>query len=151
MIRMNKLTDYGILVLLQFAREPAPSHTARDLAAKTHVPLPTVSKLLKELARAGLLSSHRGIKGGYSLTRAPEAVSVAEVVQALEGPITLTECGGQDRGICGLEPDCLVRANLRTISAAIRGALERINLAALAQPLTAQSVPAIVRSRVEAS
>ena len=138
MIRMNKLTDYGILVLVQFARESAPSHTARDLAVKTHVPLPTVSKLLKELSKAGLLTSHRGIKGGYSLARAPETVSIAEVVQALEGPITLTECGGQDRGLCGLEPACLVRSNLRTISAAIRGALEAINLAALARPLPVQ-------------
>lgn len=135
MIRMNKLTDYAILVLTHVVREGGPSQTARDLAVKTRVPLPTVSKILKELHKAGIVSSHRGIKGGYSLARPAERVSVAEVVQALEGPIALTECSGDLKGLCGLEPGCMVRSNWRTISAAIRGALERISLAALAQPL----------------
>jgi FeS assembly SUF system regulator len=135
MIRMNKLTDYGILVLTHVARDGGHSHTARDLAEKTRVPLPTVSKILKELHKAGLVVSHRGIKGGYSLARPADQVSVAAVVQALEGPIALTECSGDIAGLCGLEPGCLVRSNWRTISAAIRGALERITLAALAQPL----------------
>jgi FeS assembly SUF system regulator len=139
-IRINKLTDYAVLVLTHAAREAAPSYTARDLAAKAHVPLPTVSKILKELHKAGIVSSHRGIKGGYSLSRAPEHISVAEVVQALEGPIALTECSGTASGLCGLEPGCLVRANWRTISAAVRGALEHISLAALAQPLTLDAV-----------
>lgn len=135
MIRMNKLTDYAILVLTHAARTPAPSHTARDLAAQTHVPLPTVSKILKELHKAGVVVSHRGIKGGYSLARPADAISVADVVQALEGPIALTECSGETTGLCGLEPRCLVANNWRTISAAVREALGRISLSALAHPL----------------
>jgi FeS assembly SUF system regulator len=137
---MNKLTDYAVLVLTHAARESLPSYTARDLAAKTHVPLPTVSKILKELHKAGLVSSHRGIKGGYSLSRPAERISVAEVVQALEGPIALTECSGSSTGVCSLEQGCLVRANWRTISAAVRSALEHISLAALAQPLPPHSI-----------
>jgi FeS assembly SUF system regulator len=140
MIRMNKLTDYAVLVLTHVAREPAPSYTARDLAEKAHVPLPTVSKILKELHKAGLVSSHRGIKGGYSLARSAEDISVAEVVQALEGPIALTECSGTAVGLCGLEPGCVVRSNWRMISAAIRTALEQISLAALARPLSPEAI-----------
>jgi len=134
MIRMNKLTDYGILVLTHFARDPAASQTARDLAERAKVPLPTGSKILKDLQRAGLVVSHRGVKGGYSLARDPEAISVSEVVQALEGPIALTECSGSSVGTCGLEPDCQVRGHWRTISAAIRGALDGVSLASLSRP-----------------
>jgi FeS assembly SUF system regulator len=134
MIRMNKLTDYAILVLTHAARVPGASHTARDLSAQAHVPLPTVSKILKLLQKAGLLVSHRGIKGGYSLARPADDISIATVVQALEGPIALTECSGTG-SLCGLEPECMVRSNWRTISAAVREALERISLAALAKPL----------------
>jgi len=136
MIRMNKLTDYGILVLTHVARDAGQTHNARDLAALTHVPLPTVSKVLKELHKAGLLLSHRGIKGGYQLARSPEQVSISEVVQALEGPIALTECSGDKGGICGLESGCLVRSNWRMISSAIREALDRVTLAALAKPIS---------------
>jgi FeS assembly SUF system regulator len=143
MIRMNKLTDYAILVLTHAAAGPTASHTARDLASQTHVPLPTVSKLLKLLHKAGVVVSHRGIKGGYTLARPPDEISVAAIVQALEGPIALTECSGGTAGVCGLEPGCVVRSNWRAISAAVREALERISLAALARPLPRQEVRAL--------
>jgi len=151
MIRMNKLTDYGILVLTHFARDPSVSQTARDLALRTHVPLPTVSKILKDLQRSGLVVSHRGVKGGYSLARAPEEISVTEVVQAMEGPIALTECSGGVAGLCGLEPNCQVRGHWRTISAAIRGALDGVSLASLARPEAlhrppARGTPALARA-----
>ena len=101
MIRLGKMTDYGLLVMSQIARSSkAELHTARDLAIKCRVPLPTVSKLLKTLLQSGLLASHRGIRGGYSLVREPHLISVAEVVSALEGPLALTECSTNVAGLC---------------------------------------------------
>src|SRR5438270_13588885 len=93
MIRLGKLTDYGLVVMSQIAqRPPADLHTARDLAAKCHLPLPTVSKILKTLLQGGLLVSQRGIKGGYSLAREPGLISIAEIISVLEGPVALTAC-----------------------------------------------------------
>ena len=84
MIRFAKLTDYGLVLMTVMARDPvATVHTARDLAAASHLPLPTVSKVLKQLLQSGLLVSHRGINGGYGLAKAPVEISVAEIVTAL--------------------------------------------------------------------
>src|SRR5512139_1183496 len=91
MIRMSKLTDYAILILAHLARASG-TLTAHELAGRSRVPLPTVSKLAKELSKAGLVISHRGRNGGYGLARPAEQISVAEIVEALEGPIALTEC-----------------------------------------------------------
>ena len=92
MIRMSKLTDYAILLLAHLARSTG-TLTAHELAERSHVPLPTVSKLAKELSKAGLVISHRGRNGGSGLARPAEQISVAENVESLEGPISLTECG----------------------------------------------------------
>src|SRR5437879_2923297 len=105
MIRLGKLTDYGLVLMTQMARHPKTElHTARGLAAHSGLPLPTVSKLLKILLQSGLLESHRGIKGGYSLTREPNTISLAEIVSAVEGPLALTECSMEITGLCDLEP-----------------------------------------------
>ena len=110
MIRLGKLTDYGLVVMSQMARRPQSElHTARDLAERCRLPLPTVSKLLKLLLQGGLLQSHRGIKGGYSLTREPKLISIADIVTALEGPLALTECNMDVAGLCDLEPSCPIR------------------------------------------
>jgi len=131
MIRMSKLTDYGIVLLAQLAlRDTRAPHTARELAAETHLPLPVVSKLLKALAREGLLASHRGAKGGYSLARDPATLPVSEVIGILEGPIALTECGAHP-GLCTQERDCRVRAPWQRINEVIQGALSRVTLAEL--------------------
>jgi FeS assembly SUF system regulator len=104
MLRMSKLTDYGLVLLTHMAQASAPEVlTAHELAAASKVPLPTVSKILKELSRAGLVVSHRGRRGGYTLARPAEQISVASVVEALEGPVALTECSVTD-GNCSLEP-----------------------------------------------
>src|SRR2546426_12150391 len=93
MIRLGKLTDYGLVLLTHIAQNhDRLLHTARDLAVESRLPLPTVSKLLKELLQGGLLVSHRGIKGGYSLARMPREISMAEIIAVIEGPIALTEC-----------------------------------------------------------
>ena len=92
MIRLGRLTDYGIVLMSHLAATDDGPHNARDLAAQTQLPLPAVSKLLKLLARAGLLTSSRGAKGGYALARPASEITVPQMIEALEGPIALTDC-----------------------------------------------------------
>jgi FeS assembly SUF system regulator len=135
MIRMSKLTDYGIVLLTHLARDGQASlHSARDLAERSRLPVPTVNKLLKELSRAGVLVSHRGVNGGYSLARSPAHISIGEVIAALEGPIALTDCGTHASGVCDLESQCPVSRNWQTIGRVIREALDRLSLADMASP-----------------
>jgi FeS assembly SUF system regulator len=145
MIRMSKLTDYAIVVLAHLARAEA-TVTAQELARRSRVPLPTVSKLCKELSRAGLVVSHRGRRGGYSLSRGPEAISMAQVVEALEGPISLTECGDPASHRCGIEPFCEAKASWDPVSRAIQVALEQVPLSSIgpfrrAAPLPEKAPP----------
>ena len=134
MIRMTKQTDYGIVLLSRMAGLPERLFNATELATDTHLPQPTVSKVLKILARAGLLDSHRGVKGGYTLARDPEEITVTEVIGALEGPIGITECIDDTPGECSLEARCPVRGNWHRINEAIRQALDGISLAEMARP-----------------
>lgn len=136
MIRLGKLTDYGVLLMCQMARSPLTKwHTARELADECHLPMPTVGKLLRALLQNGLLTSHRGIKGGYVLARSPELIPLSEIIAALEGPFALTQCSLDVAELCDLESSCPIRENQRVISQVIRGALERIMLSDLTQPL----------------
>lgn len=136
MIRLGKLTDYALLITSQMARHPQSElHTARDLAVKCRLPLPTVSKLLKKLLQSGLLLSHRGVKGGYSLVREPQLISIAEVIASLEGPLALTECSSDITGLCELEPSCPIKGNQKIINHVVRGALEKVTLADLIRPM----------------
>ncbi len=135
MIRLAKLTDYGLVLMTAMARNGTASvHTARDLASGTHLPLPTVSKLLKQLLQSGLLVSHRGINGGYGLAKDPAEISVAEIIAAIEGPIALTECMTDVSGLCDLEPSCPIKTNQRVLSDVVRAALQKVTLSDLAQP-----------------
>lgn len=136
MIRMARLTDYGLVMMTHMAQsQDALQHTARDLASETRLPLPTVSKLLKQLLQGGLLVSQRGVKGGYSLARKPKDISVAEIIAALEGPIALTECSTDGSGVCDLESGCAIKKNQQIISQAVRGVLENLMLSDLTRPL----------------
>jgi FeS assembly SUF system regulator len=140
MIRMKKLTDYGIVLLTHLAREEgALVHSARDLSVASHLPGPTVNKLLKKLSQAGLLVSHRGANGGYMLARDPAEISVAQAITALEGPIAVTECSSDVVGLCGLEQFCPNRGGWRNISNAIRSTLESLTLRDIAHPNPAVS------------
>ena len=131
MLRMSKLTDYGLVLLTHMAQESSPGvRTAHELAERSHVPLPTVSKILKELSKAGIVDSHRGRRGGYSLSRPPDEISVAAVLEALEGPVALTECS-TTTGICSLEPVCVAKGHWGPISRAIQRTLQRLPLSAL--------------------
>ncbi|HZQ19959.1 MAG TPA: SUF system Fe-S cluster assembly regulator [Terriglobales bacterium] len=136
MIRIGKLTDYGLVLMSYVAKgDDHGLHTARGLAAQSSLPLPTVSKLLKVLLQSGFLISHRGIKGGYSLARDAQEISVAEIIAALEGPIGLTECTTTDAsGLCDLEPSCPIKRNQQMISQVVRGALEKLSLSDLIHP-----------------
>jgi len=135
MLRMTRLTDYGIVLLTHFARDPQrPTRNAPELAAAAHLPQPTVSKILKILAREGLLVPHRGAKGGFSLARSPENITVADVITALEGPIALTECSSHGTDRCGIESLCPVITNWRRINRAVLDALRGISLAEMASP-----------------
>ncbi len=129
MIRITKLTDYGIVLMSQLAAHPQRPFAAPELAAEAHLPLPMVSKILKRLTRAGLLASHRGVHGGYGLARPASEVSVVEILEALEGPIAMTECSDLAPGLCSTEPFCPVSRNWRRINKAISEALAGITLA----------------------
>jgi FeS assembly SUF system regulator len=130
MLRMSKLTDYGLVLLTHLAQDGAPVRTAHELAQASRVPVPTVSKILKELSKEGIVFSHRGRRGGYSLARPPDDISVAAVVEALEGPVALTECSTVS-GECSLEPVCLAKSHWGPISRAIQRTLSRLPLSAL--------------------
>ena len=135
MLRVGKLTDYGTVLMTSFARQPQRLHSANELAAELGLALPTVSKVLKALVQHGLLVSHRGAKGGYSLAAAPAEISVAQIIEAIEGPIALTECSSDSTGLCEQEPQCSVSSNWQRINRAVREALERVTLADLARPM----------------
>ncbi len=143
MIRIAKLTDYAIVLLSCFASDPEqPVHNARDLASKTGVPLPTVSKILKALARGDLVVSQRGVNGGYRLSRDAGAISIADIIAAVEGPIAMTECSVEPAGLCEREGACPVGANWQKINRVVGDALDGLTLADMARPLRAQATAA---------
>lgn len=148
MIRLSKLADYGMVIMTNMARHPERQHNAPEIAAQSHIPQPMASKILKTLARAGLLVSHRGAKGGYGLARTPEAISVAEVISALDGPIAVTACIEDGPGECEIEALCPARANWQRINDAIRNALDDITMAEMAQAIPAAFAMPLAADRV---
>lgn len=138
MLRLSKLTDYGTVVLAHMARHPEAMHTATEVAEHTHLAAPTVSKLLKLFAKGGLVRSYRGAHGGYTLARTPEKISAVQIIDAVEGPVAITECS-MHNGQCVIEPTCAVGHNWQRISQSIREALKTVSLAELAGPLPSRS------------
>jgi FeS assembly SUF system regulator len=141
MIRMSKLADYGLVLMTHFLRYRGDGRnlSARQMALETGLPVPMVSKVLKVLTREGLLVSHRGVSGGYSLSREPEEISIGDVLSAMEGPIAMTECLETD-GDCKQESVCPVRTNWGRINYAVRGVLDAISLSDMVEPLPEQLV-----------
>lgn len=138
MLRITKESDYAFILLVQMAANPpAPadrkSFTAKDLADETHLPVPMVGKVLKLLARGGILTSRRGTRGGYELSRPPEAITAADVVSALEGPIGVTQCTHEVGKPCAVQMHCRLRGCWLRINAAIRAALTDVTLAEMAR------------------
>jgi FeS assembly SUF system regulator len=130
-LTLNKLSDYAIVVASCLAASAGGQATARTLAQATRIPLPTVVKLLKIITAGGVLESIQGRNGGYRLARAPAGISLAEIIEAVEGPIALTECNRGASG-CRVEAICGVRGHWLVINTAIRQTLAAINLADLA-------------------
>ena len=128
MLRVSKLTDYATAVMTCLASAGDGVTSAQALAERARLELPTVSKLLKQLAQAGLVASTRGINGGYRLARAPKRITIADIVTAMEGPIGMTECSAH-AGLCDHEPHCGVRVNWQRINQAIANALANVTLA----------------------
>lgn len=134
MIRLTNLADYAVVVMTAAARTPEARLSAARVAELTTIPVPTVAKLMGTLARAGLLSASRGVAGGFSLARSPELVTVAAIVEAVDGPIALTNCQARDVHECAIEGHCTVRGHWGPINAAVRAALDAVTLADLVRP-----------------
>ena len=133
MLRVSKLTDYATVVMTCLAGSGDGVLSAQALAERARLEAPTVSKLLKQLAQAGLVVSTRGINGGYRLARLAEKITIADIVTAMEGPIGMTECSAH-AGACGHEPHCGVRVNWQRINHAIADALASVTLADMVKP-----------------
>ncbi|MFT3905337.1 MAG: SUF system Fe-S cluster assembly regulator [Steroidobacteraceae bacterium] len=131
MLRISKLTDYATVILARLARDPQVRFNAAQLAADTHLTLPTVSKLLKQLHQNTLVDSTRGQHGGYRLARPAQQISAADILAALEGPVALTECSG-DHSHCDIEASCRVGQAWQRVNLAIRRSLQEITLLELA-------------------
>jgi FeS assembly SUF system regulator len=132
MLRISKLTDYALLMMVELARD-GEVLSAHALAERIGVEVPTASKVLKMLAGGGLLQSFRGASGGYRVERGPRDVSVAEVIAAIEGPIAMTECSVEP-GLCSQEDSCGLRGNWQRISQAVAQALQAVTLAEMSAP-----------------
>ena len=152
MLRISKLTDYGIVLSTQLALAYGRGlSSVAELSGGTGIPQPTVSKVLKSLARHGLIVSQRGAQGGYRLARPPAEVSVVEIITVLEGPIAVTECSSDDSDPgCQREDACGVRANWQRINRAVEEALAGVSLAEMAVPPGEVLIP-LVRSAQEAA
>ena len=134
MIKLNRLTDYAVVVLSQMGSGGHTVLTATQMAQDSGVPLPTVAKLMKQLSRAEIVTSQRGAGGGYVLARAPEDITVAEIITALEGPIALTACVDGAESHCEVETLCPMRGNWNRVNEAIYQALSDVMLADMAMP-----------------
>ncbi len=127
MLRISKLTDYGTVLLAHLAANPADVCSSAEVASATGIALPTVSKLLKSMARSGLVVSTRGANGGYELSRSANDISAADVIDALEGPVAITECSSV-HSLCEHEGVCSVGGSWRRINIGIRRALDDVSL-----------------------
>lgn len=126
MLRITKITDYGFILLAHMAKQDQSLiHNARDLSETIGIPLPTVSKVLKILTQGGILRSNQGSKGGYSLAKPATEISAAQIIEAIEGPVAITECSVAE----GCERNCLVSQSWQKVNGAVIGALKGLKLA----------------------
>ena len=134
MIRLTNLADYAVVVMTAAARAPERRFSAAEIAAETGVPAPTAAKLAGILTRAGLLTSARGVTGGVELGRPAANISIADIVEAVDGPIAITQCLHEGNHDCVLEASCVVRPHWPLINGRIREALSDVSLADVAAP-----------------
>ena len=130
MLRITKIADYGFNLLVHMASQDQDLlHNAKDLSAAVDIPLPTVSKVLKILTQGGILSSHQGSKGGYSLARPASKISAAEIVEVIEGPVAITDCSGAK----GCERNCPVSPSWQKVNGSVVRVLKELTLADMAK------------------
>lgn len=134
---MTKITDYSIVILAKLATIGEGFHQSRVLAAETRLPAPTVSKILKTLSRSGLLESRRGAHGGYALARPANDITLVDVIEAIEGPVAVTECSLPEAVICGESTHCQLHGHWPRINRAVRNALSSVTLADVYRPVSA--------------
>lgn len=136
-MRLSHLADYAVVLMTAAARRPVGERlSATELSLDTGVPLPTAQKLMGQLATAGLLASARGASGGFSLTRSACEISLADIVEAVEGPIAMTVCS-EGRHDCALDAHCRVKPHIGMVGQAVRGALGAVRLNSLCGPASA--------------
>jgi FeS assembly SUF system regulator len=133
LLRLSNFADYGVVIMTAASRADGELVAASQVSGQTGIPVPTVAKLMNHLARAGLLVSHRGVSGGFALSRPPREISLADIVEAIDGPIALTHCCTDDVARCELHGRCTVRPHWEPVNRAVRAALSDVSLAALAR------------------
>lgn len=147
-MRLSSMADYAVVTMTAAARHcgrhgaGGARVSAQQLADETGLPVPTVQKLVSKLAAAGLLKSARGLGGGLKLARPAAAISLADIVEAVEGPIAMAPCSQHGRHDCTLEADCTVRPHWPLVDAALRGALAGVPLTQFSRPAAAAEVTA---------
>lgn len=129
MIKLSKMTDYAVVILAELAAGGGGLMTASGLSEKTGLPEPTVAKVLKLLARGGMIDSSRGINGGYKLSKLPNEINMAAVITALEGPVQLTSCVDGSEECCNHSINCSMKGKWNPVNAAMQKALEDVSLA----------------------
>ncbi|MEP7185666.1 MAG: SUF system Fe-S cluster assembly regulator [Rhodanobacter sp.] len=148
MLRVSRLTDYATVVMTCIAAHPATVLSTGQIADETRLEFPTVSKLLKALSHASLVESFRGVNGGYRLARPASDISLAEIVEALEGPIGMTECSVA-QGQCDRESECGVRGSWQKINTVLDSALRAVSLAEMLKPEPAKRKIAVTVTSAE--
>ena len=141
-MRLTHLADYAVVLMTAAARRPAAARlSATELSADTGVPLPTAQKLMGLLATSGLLTSVRGAGGGFTLSKPAGEISLADIVEAVEGPIALTMCSDSNNHECILDAHCRVKPHIGIVGSAVRGALGAVSLQQLSTPAKAGVQP----------
>jgi FeS assembly SUF system regulator len=135
-MRLTHLADYAVVLMTAAARQAAGARlSATELSGETGVPLPTAQKLMGLLAGSGLLSSVRGAGGGFTLARPAGDITLADIVEAVEGPIALTMCSDSNNHECALDKHCRVKPHIGIVGDAVRGALGAVSLEKLCEPV----------------
>jgi len=150
MLRISKMADYGTVILTTMAQQPGRTRSTAEIGAATRLPVPSVSKILKIFVREGLVVSLRGAKGGYTLSRPPAEITTAQILDAIDGPIGMTECSVTP-GLCSHETGCPVRVNWQKVNRVMLLALEQISLEQMIQPMVETVDVTVLRPRRPAS
>lgn len=134
MLRLTNLADYGVLLMGEISKNTEVRHSAQELSKSTSMPVPTVSKILNILSKHGLLTSFRGLKGGFILSRPAEDISLADIIAAIDGPIALTHCAEEDPDNCDYQDICTMRPHWVIINETVKAALKNVSLKKVTGP-----------------